>query len=108
MDYLYKILPKDLVYIIDDYAKDRTKYTNIMNDLIYVVYRYQHVCFCHSCYNINHYSPFDILRGLREEKKKRFNDWYDDIKKLKKPHGKQLATIKSNRVKKRRIGKNRK
>ena len=26
MNDLYHILPKDLIYIIEDYAKDRTKY----------------------------------------------------------------------------------
>lgn len=30
MEVLYKILPKDLVYIIEDYAKDKTNYNLVI------------------------------------------------------------------------------
>lgn len=30
MNYLYKIMPKDLAYIIDEYAKDRTEYDKVL------------------------------------------------------------------------------
>jgi len=33
MDFLYKILPKDLVFIIEDYAKDRTNYDKVCIEL---------------------------------------------------------------------------
>jgi hypothetical protein len=33
MELLYEILPKDLAYIIDDYAKDRTKYDKVIKEL---------------------------------------------------------------------------
>ena len=36
MDFLYQNLPKDLVYIIEEYAKDRTNYDKVMKD-IYVL-----------------------------------------------------------------------
>ena len=33
MDFLYQKLPKDLVYIIEGYAKDRTQYTKVIDQL---------------------------------------------------------------------------
>ena len=33
MEYLYNRLPKDLVYIIEDYAKDTTNYDNMLREL---------------------------------------------------------------------------
>ena len=35
MDFLYQNLPKDLVYIIQDYAKDRTQYNKVIEELEY-------------------------------------------------------------------------
>jgi hypothetical protein len=33
MNFLYQRLPKDLVYIIEDYAKDRTNYDKVIDEL---------------------------------------------------------------------------
>ena len=33
MEYLYNRLPKDLVYIIEDYAKDRIDYNVVISEL---------------------------------------------------------------------------
>ena len=33
MELLYKRLPKDLVYIIEDYAKDRTNYDRVIKQI---------------------------------------------------------------------------
>ena len=33
MDFLYQYLPKDLVNIIEEYAKDRTNYDKVISDL---------------------------------------------------------------------------
>ncbi len=33
MEFLYQKLPKDLVYIINDFAKDRSSYDNVMSEL---------------------------------------------------------------------------
>lgn len=33
MEFLYKRLPKDLVYIINDYAKDQSQYDKVIEEL---------------------------------------------------------------------------
>ena len=32
MDYLYQILPEDLVFIVEDYTKDRTNYDKVLKE----------------------------------------------------------------------------
>ncbi len=40
MDMLYKRLPKDLVYIIEDYSKDKTQYDKVIRELQYKICRF--------------------------------------------------------------------
>jgi len=62
MDFLYQKLPKDLVYIIEGYAKDRTNYDILIHQLEhYIIDTTQQVywnndvknSFCHEHDNIN-------------------------------------------------------
>ncbi len=105
MDYLYNILPKDLVYIIDDYAKDRTNYNKVMNEFTFLSYRYRTQCNCGFVCKL--YPSLYILRGIKTERECNIEQWYLDNKKMKRPHGKRPPTIHSSKVRKRKIGKKR-
>ena len=98
MEFLYKRLPKDLVYIINDYARDKTQYNKVIDEF---KIRYKRERYCISFPRdrtddqkntviINY-----LLRSIKDERERKFNQWYEDCKKFKKPHGKKPPTIKS-------------
>ena len=114
MNELYKILPKDLVSIIEDYAKDRMRYNNIMQEFTKEISKHLeypwHCIRKQSIYNtyylqmhdLNHLNIVNYMLLIRrQERKRRFNEWYAQLKILHKPHGKRPPTIK-NRYKKHR------
>ena len=43
MDIIYNILPKDLAYIIDDFAKDRTDYEEVLSEIRLMIKYCRHV-----------------------------------------------------------------
>jgi len=120
MKLLYSIFPKDICYMIDDYAKDKTQYDKVMGEFKDLI-RY----YCGGCLDINdycywreHQAPHKrnitilyhlvvlrILLNYREDRQRRINNWYADIKRQKKPHGKRLSTIKSKEKDRKRLGK---
>ena len=130
MNSLYNLLPKDLVYLIEDYSWEKSKiYDKVVNDLEWVFcrapvgYRLDsnknkfeyNVCgFMRNnlLYNNllhgglfpiiphrNHFILYPnfskcILDQIKKINHEEFMKWYDECKKLKKPHGKQPPTKK--------------
>ncbi len=91
MDIIYNLLPKDLAYIVDDFAKDKTIYNSVMQEFIQIS-----KWFCNDS-SYTHKPYVNYLNHFKYQKEQRFNKWYCDIKQLKKPHGKQSPTLKSRK-----------
>jgi len=84
-------LPKDIQYLINDYLKDPTNYKIVItqfNSLIIASMEWM-------------YRPNleTVIKFMLIQRKKdiitRNNIWYEQIKKLKKPHGKRPPTIRN-------------
>jgi len=91
MNFLYQKLPKDLVYIIEDYAKDRTNYDEVMKELTDTFYS---ITRGWSIGWSNYGWCFRVLYNVREERARKLRKWYADIKRFRRHHGKRPPTIK--------------
>lgn len=83
---LQNYLPKELIYIVEDYAKDRTNYDKVL-------FEFHHCITWKWAYGDN---IFELIKSDREQKNK---EWYLNCKQYKKPHGKQQPTIRDRRHK---------
>ena len=91
MNFLYDRLPKDLVYIIEDYAKDRTVYNKVVKELSeHIGFFY---AFAYDQWNVFHRY---LLKEKRDRRQAKSDLWYANIKKLKRPHGKREPTYRSS------------
>jgi len=89
MDYLYQKIPKDLVNIVEEYAKDRTNYDKVMIEFFLLISRNW------SYIDSNWCGPSsNVIHMIKYEQQRKNDDWYINNKKLKKPHGKRPPTIK--------------
>ena len=91
MDFLYQKLPKDLVYIIEEYAKDRTQYDKVVSQFwsMNKCWSFDRLDRQHTCIGLL------LLCEMRDIREYKHDIWYKNIKKLKKPHGKRPPTYKS-------------
>jgi len=85
-------LPKDIQYLINDYLKDPTNYRAVVDQFRGLV-----------MYSMDWmYKPNldNVVKFMFAQRRKDIithnNVWYDQIKKLKKPHGKRPPTIRSD------------
>ena len=99
MENLYNLLPKDLVCIIEDYAKDRTNYDKVLAELndkfinpIIISFTYD-PNFGYDNHTI--VTLVNLLQKVRDQRIRENQLWYDNVGKIKKPHGKRPPTIKT-------------
>jgi hypothetical protein len=103
---LSEYLPKDLIYIIQDYSKDKTNYEKVIEELkdvyIYPIERLtkwhgENNIYSLDCYRIE--LLVNMLQKIRIDRERKYNEWYILNKKLKKPHGKRPPTYRDKRKK---------
>jgi len=109
MNFLYQKLPKDLVYIIEDYAKDRTQYNQVICQLKQLILHYEEIWYWKGKWFGHVPNPcfaYHFLADCRASRQRRIDLWYADVRRLKRPHGKRQPTIKDERKRwKQRFGK---
>ena len=81
MNELYQILPKDLVYIIEDYSKDNRNYTKVLYEFLCILNRFHT---CDHCEKHNFSSHITILKYLRKQQRREYHKNKKQIKAFKK------------------------